>query len=239
MYHIGICDDDEVFIKYIERLFNETGQEIEFLEYRSGEELLCDMQKRTMYDLLILDVRMPGMDGNKTAKEFRKQFANTLLILCSGVCMPTVESFESTPYRYWLKEYTEERMRQEIEGVLDKMKMRSIQPYIMGRKDKKIVKLSLEQVLYISIAKRGTVIHCKKIDEQYASEKKLSDFYEQLEKFDFAYAHNSYIVNLKHVVAVGATELELVNGEKLTVSRARVKEFKKAFAVSLAQKYER
>lgn len=239
MYAIGICDDDEIFIKYIRRLFSETGQEIEFFEYLSGEELICDMQKRTMYDLLILDMQMPGMDGNKTAKEFRKQFPNTLLVFCSGVCAPTVESFETTPYRYWLKEYTEERMRQEIEDVLGKMKTSRVLPYIMGRKENQIVKLSAEQIYYISIAKRGTVLHCENTGDTYTSQKKLADFYEQLGDFGFAYAHNSYIVNLRHVTVVGTKELELVNGEKLTISRARVKEFKKAFAISLAQKYER
>lgn len=239
MYYIGICDDDAIFIKYIKRLFSEIQQPIEFFEYSSGEELICDMQQRTVYDLLILDVQMPGMDGNETAKEFRKQFPNTLLVFCSGVCMPTVESFEATPYRYWLKEYTEERMQQEIEDVLGKMKMSRVQPYIMGRRENQTVKLPLEKIYYISIAKRGTELHGGNAGEIYTSQKRLAEFYEQLEEFGFAYAHNSYIVNLKHVIVVGAKELELVNGEKHTISRARVKEFKKAFAVSLAKKYER
>lgn len=128
MYRIGICDDDPVFIKYIKRLFCEAQREIEFYEYLSGEALIQDMQVRETYDLLILDVQMPGMDGNETARNFRKQFPNTLLVFCSGVCMPTVESFEVTPYRYWLKEYTEERLQQEIAGVLDKIEKSKVMP---------------------------------------------------------------------------------------------------------------
>lgn len=61
MYHVGICDDDPVFIKYIERLF---GEGITFYEYLSGEEMLQDMEKQEKYDLLVLDVALPGMDGN-------------------------------------------------------------------------------------------------------------------------------------------------------------------------------
>ena len=52
------------------------------------------------------------------------------------------------------------------------------------------------------------------------------------------YAHNSYIVNLKYVAIAGTTELEFVNGEKLSVSRNRAKEFIKAFAIHLSYKYE-
>lgn len=238
MYYIGICDDDPIYIKYIKRLFGEGNQNIEFYEYLSGEELIQDMQLRETYDLLILDIQLSGMDGNQTAKEFRKQFPNTILVFCSGVYKPTVESFEATPYRYWLKEYTEERMRQEIREVLDKMQKSKVLPYIMGKKDNQLVKLSPKDISYIAIAKKGTVLYSGISKEKYTSSQKLLEFYEQLKNFSFVYAHNSYIVNLEYVAVVGSKELEFINGEKLTISRARAKEFKKAFAISLAQKYD-
>lgn len=236
MYYIGICDDDPIYIKYMERLFRKTQEVIEFFEYLSGEELICDMEARTSYDLLILDMQLPGMDGNQTAREFRKQFPDTLLVFCSGTCMPTAETFEAAPYRFWLKEYTEERMQQEIGNVFRKMKMSKAAPYIIGKKGTQIVKLSLDQIYYISIAKRGTVLHGRTAEERYTSSEKLVDFYERLKDFGFAYAHNSYIVNLEHVVVVRIKELEFENGEKLTISRSRVKEFRRTFTVSLEQK---
>lgn len=238
MYHIGICDDDPVYIKYIKRLFCDACREIEFYEYLSGEELVRDMQLREAYDLLIVDIQLTGMDGNETAKEFRKQFSNTLLVFCSGVFKPTVESFETTPYRYWLKEYTEEQMEKEIKEILCKMEKSKVMPYIMGKKDNRLMRLSPKQISYIAIAKKGTVLYNGNSKERYTSSKKLPEFYEQLKDFGFVYAHNSYIVNLEYVAVVGPKELEFVNGEKLTISRARSKEFKRAFAVSLAQKYD-
>ena len=36
----------------------------------------------------------------------------------------------------------------------------------------------------------------------------------------------------------GAKELEFMNGEKLTISRARAKEFLEAFAMDLSKKYD-
>lgn len=240
MYRIGICDDDAVFTKYIERLFKEEGIEAEFYEYLSGEELVQDVKERDSFDLLVLDVMMPGMDGNETAKEFRTQFPNTLLVFCSGVCLPTVESFEATPYRYWLKEYTEEKMKSEIKNVLQKMERnRKPSPFVMVKKGSQIVKLPAEQIYYIAIAKKGTVFYCAGENEIYTSARKLAEIYEQLKEFGFVYAHNSYIVNLRHIVVVSLKELELRNGQKLTVSRSRAKEFRKAFVADVAQKYER
>lgn len=238
MYYIGICDDDPVFIEYIKRLICAVDEQVEFYEYLSGKELIQDMQNRERYDLLILDVCMPKMDGNETARKFREQFPDTVLVFCSGVCMPTAESFETTPYRYWLKEYTEERMVKEVEGVFAKVKQNKVAPYIMGKKENQLVKLPAERISHIAIARKGAVIYCGSSEEKYSSPKKVSELYEQLKDFGFVYAHNSYIVNLKHVKVAGQKELELMNGEKLTISRSRVKEFLKRFAIELAGKYD-
>lgn len=238
MYYIGICDDDPVFIEYIKRLICAEDEHVEYYEYLSGKELIQDMQKRERYDLMILDVCLPDMDGNETARKFREQFPDTLLVFCSGVCMPTTESFESTPYRYWLKEYTEERMTREVQGVLAKSRQNRVAPYIMGRRNNQIVKLPAERISHIAITRSGSVIYCGNLKEKYSSQKKVAELYEQLKDFGFVYAHNSYIVNLKHVAVAGPKELELMSGEKLTISRSRAKDFLKRFAIELAGKYD-
>ena len=47
---------------------------------------------------------------------------------------------------------------------------------------------------------KGTMLYCGDSGEKMYSSQKLAEFYEQLKEFGFAYAHNSYIVNLKHVL---------------------------------------
>lgn len=237
MYYIGICDDDPVFIEYIKRLICMENAPVEFYEYLSGKELIQDMQKIERYDLLILDVCLPDMDGNETARKFREQFPDTLLVFCSGVCMPTTESFETTPYRYWLKQYTEERMTKEVQEVFAKLRQKRVVPSIMGKRDNQIAKLSAERISHIAIARKGSVIYCGNLKEKYSSQKRVAELYEQLKDFGFVYAHNSYIVNLKHVAVAGPKELELMSGEKLTISRSRAKEFLKRFTIELAGKY--
>lgn len=54
--------------------------------------------------------------------------------------------------------------------------------------------------------------------------------YAALETQDFAYAHNSYIVNLKHVAKVEGNLLVLMDGTALSISRSRKEEFYQKFA---------
>lgn len=242
MYHVGIVDDSRAFIDYMKRLFHEgvwKEEQVTFYEYSSGEEFVQQMKMQEKYDLLIMDMRLTGMDGHRAAQLFREQHPKTILVFCSGICKPTVESFETAPFRYWLKEYTEERMQKELEIVLEKLRENKVIPYIQGKQSNMMFKIHPKDVEYIEIAKKGSKIHSfsKGKKEVYTSSIKVSEFYSTLKEFGFAYAHNSYIVNMEYVIMVKVEELELKSGEKLTVSRSHSKEFRKLFASRMALKY--
>lgn len=241
MYHIAICDDEEEFLVYMKKIILELEkqEEIVFHEYLSGEALLEELPKTGQCDLLILDIQLQGIDGNETGKKFRQEFPDSVLVFCSGVYLPTVESFEVTPYRYLLKEYTKEHMKQELVPIIEKMKQNQMLPYIVGKKDNNFVKIYTKDIRYIENARRGSLIHCclKGKEEVYGSELKLDQLQEKLQDFGFCYAHNSYLVNLECVMTAGATELELDTGEKLSIARSKVKEFRQRFAYRLAGKY--
>lgn len=246
MYDIAICDDDENFIKYIKRMLLKGDlkkEEICFYEYSSGEEMVNSLNACEKIDLLILDMQMKELDGNGTARLFRDQFPSSVIVFCSGVCLPTVESFETTPFRYLLKEYTDERMLRELDAVVQEVKNKRIEPIVMGTWNYNAVKLKLEEILYISIARNGSNIHVNpkvikyEFENHITSRKRLPELYAILGKYGFEYAHNSYIVNLNHIKRKTTKELELIDGTVLSIARSKEKTLRIAFAKYKAQKY--
>lgn len=246
MYEIIICDDNEGFIKYMERMLLEGGLALEtvnFYEYKSGERLVEKLPEHAKVDLLILDMQMEGLDGNQTAKRFRKQFPLSLLVFCSGVCQPTVTSFEVLPFRYLLKEYTDKRMLEEIKNVIEELKNRAEEIYVVGHYYKDTIRLKPEEITYISIAKHGSQIHTNskimkyELEDKIMCKQKVDELYDKLKAYGFAYAHNSYIVNLRYVKRISATELELQDNVILSISRSKEKNFRADFAKYLAGKY--
>lgn len=246
MYNIAICDDDNKFIKYIKKLLFHSGIEREeafIYEYGSGEELICSLDTCERIDLLILDMQMGRLDGHEAAKYFRKQFPSSVIVFCSGVCLPTVETFETTPFRYLLKEYTDEKMVRELKAVIQEMKKKIIEPQVIGTWGNNMVKLRLEEILYISIARRGSNIYVDpriakyETDNCMLSKKKVSELYHILKPYGFEYAHNSYIVNLDYIKRMNSQELELADGTILSIARSKEKKLKEIFARYKAQKY--
>lgn len=241
-YHIAICDDDESYIEYAKKLFLDLKEKDEtfiFYEYLSGEALLNDLDSKASCDLLFLDVQLTGIDGNATAKAFRDKFPNALLAFCSGVYLPTTESFKAVPFRYFLKSYTQEYMHEELTALCNKMRETKPAPVLPGKRGQQVLRIDLFNVEYIEIAKRGSIIHTFENNEKssYISGTKVSEHFEKLCDFGFAYAHNSYIVNLNFICTITPTELELISGEKLAISRSHSKEFREKFANYLSEKY--
>lgn len=246
MYYIAICDDNDDFIKYIKKMLLKSGlkkEEVFFYEYNSGEELINSINACERIDLLILDMQMKELDGHKTARLFRNQFLSSVTVFCSGVYLPTVESFETAPFRYLLKEYTDERMIQELKAVVQEMRNKLIEPVVIGTWKYSAVKLKLEEILYIAIARNGSSIYVNpkiikyEFENHITSKKKLSELYFILRDYGFEYAHNSYIVNLNHIKRKTIKELELSDGTVLSIARSKEKELRVAFAKYKAQKY--
>jgi len=247
MYQVILCDDDNNFISYMKKMLEKAGLAEEnavFQEYNSGKELLDNITQDTQCDLLILDIQMPGLDGNETAKEFRKLFPNTVLVFCSGECLPTVKSFKVTPFRYLLKEYKDEEIISELKEVLEEVKKRAgyVQA-IEGHYRNGCIKIKVCNIVYIEKWKRGSKIHVHKdcaealFGESILSSYKLDELYELLQDAGFGYAHNSYIVNFNHINKILSNELYIQDKEILTISRTYMNDFKLRYTKWLAAKY--
>lgn len=241
-FYIAICDDDSAYIQYAKNLFlNKKAKEehLIFTEYLSGEELLADLEKSENCDLLFLDMQLTGMDGNATARAFRNKFPDALLIFCSGVYLPSTESFETLPFRYLLKSYSKERMEYELEQIFDKMRSIKPSPILFGKRNRQSCRIHASVIEYIEIAKRGSVIHTFEDGKSvsYTSGLKVSEHYEKLCDFGFVYAHNSYIVHLNSISVITSTEIQLLSGEKLSISRSHTKNFRQKFAAYVSAKY--
>jgi DNA-binding NtrC family response regulator len=82
-----LVDDEERFLATTQKLLSRKGYEA--LTATSGAEAL-DLLKQKLVHVVILDVKMPGMDGIATLKAIKSQFPLVEVIMLTGHA--TVES---------------------------------------------------------------------------------------------------------------------------------------------------
>ena len=81
--------DDEV--SFVETMAKRLGmRNIETISAFSGEECLEALKTHQTLDVIVLDVKMPGMDGIETLKKIKKEFPLIEVIMLTGHA--TVES---------------------------------------------------------------------------------------------------------------------------------------------------
>jgi DNA-binding response OmpR family regulator len=84
---IMLVDDEERFLSTTKKLLTKKG--IDVVTATSGAKAL-EMLQRKYVHVVILDVKMPGMDGNETLREIKSRFPLVEVIMLTGHA--TVES---------------------------------------------------------------------------------------------------------------------------------------------------
>lgn len=242
MFKIAICDDD---INYRTRVKNlivkitDFCPDIFFYEYSSGEELIKDVNQ--MHNLLFLDIQMGEMDGNETAKVFRKLNRDAILIFCTNFQNPTPESFKVQPYRYIMKDLQDQMLKEEMPDIIREMERKTEIRYLNVTEDGNLSRIPVKQILYVSVVKRGALIHqySENGTKEICCRETVKEIYDRLLYEGFEYAHNSYIVNMANIIHVSKNVITLKDKTELNISRSKQKNFDSSFSKFLRLRYKR
>ena len=188
-----------------------------------------------------MDMQLGGMDGDETARLFREKNPEAILVFCSGIRPPTDKTFEVTPFRYLLKQYSDEKFMSEMGRIMDEVMKNRRETCIVAHYRNDFIKVKIKNILYIENAKRGSRIVVSPMSEEASFDKPIlvKEKLVELEKrySQLLFAHNSYLVNVFHVDHIHDNELVLDTGEKLAISRAYQKTFKLGFVKNISSKY--
>ena len=117
--HKLLLIDDEVDVQYsFRRIFDSP--EIELTTASSGEEGLR-LLPRAKPDLVIMDVRMGGMNGLETLRSLRKLDAKLPVILMTayGTTQTAIEAMKLGAYDYLLKPFDVPKLKKLVHDALE------------------------------------------------------------------------------------------------------------------------
>jgi DNA-binding NtrC family response regulator len=99
---ILIVDDEERFRTTLAKLLEK--RQMDVFTVGSGMEAIDEIQRR-LYDVIILDIKMPGLDGIETMAEIKKLQAGLEVILLTGhgTMDTAIDGMRKGAYDYLLK----------------------------------------------------------------------------------------------------------------------------------------
>ena len=224
---IAICDDEAVTRDTLSDFIEKTYHSLDLIvdKYSSGQSLLQALaKKRHSYDLLLLDIEMPGLDGMQTAKRIRQILPELHVVFITSHDEFALSGYEVSAYRFLVKPVQPQKLIEAIESVKEDLLS---QKSIMIRSKGEEAILKIRDILYFEAQNQNVKITLH--NRTYANRSNI-DFYESLLcNDDFYRIHRSYLVNLKYITFIGSRDIKLSNGDLIPVSRLRKTQFTEAF----------
>lgn len=220
MYEIGICDDGENICSQLEEYILEIAKEksiqIDIKIWYSGEELRDYLAEGGYLDILFLDIELCKMTGIDVGDYIRNDLDNRFmqLIYISGKSSYAQQLFKTQPMDFLIKPITKCQISESIETALKIIKKKQERFEFQQGRDHYFI--SQGNILYFESQRRKIIIFTT--DGSFQFYGKLKDIHKTLSE-DFIAIHQSYIINKNHVLRYTYEQVEMKNGDNLTISQ--------------------
>ncbi len=162
MYRVLIADDEPWAVYRLQKLIDWNGKQFEVISTASDGLSALEIIKKEHPDLLLSDIRMPGLDGLKLVREIHSVSPETTVILITGFSEFSYaqEALRQGVFDYLVKPVKKE----ELLGVLDR---------VVKRLEERRAKSDAQAAPAYPPTQTGRIM--KAIDENYTQDLRLTD----------------------------------------------------------------
>lgn len=138
MVRIVALDDEAYWIEALRQITREFfGQEeYEFFSYTNAEKFLFDMEERREYDIVLLDMEMPGTNGLEIGEKVKLKHPESTIIFVTNYVEYAVQAYEVNAFRYIPKVMLKEKLPEAYAYLVKKLKTQEKNsfPYIITKR---------------------------------------------------------------------------------------------------------
>jgi DNA-binding LytR/AlgR family response regulator len=228
------ADDERPALEDLARLLRASPLVAEVEALDGARDVLVAVSRRP-YDGLLLDVRMPGMDGVGLARLIARFAAPPPVVFVSAYETAAVEAFEVRALDYLMKPVSRARLDEALERIAAVRPERSA-----GGDELDLVAvhnprgggtrlLAHASILYVQA--HGDYVRVVSDEGRFLLRASLAEVEARWEALGFVRVHRAYVVNLRRAVEVrpsvnGTAVLVLGEGAQVPIARRQVRELR-------------
>lgn len=220
---ISICDDDAEQRTYLADIVFSWAKRnrhlTELKQYTDAKSFLFDYSEEKDFDILLLDIEMPGMNGIELAKAVRGENAAVQIVFITGYYEYFGDGFDVSALHYLIKPVDEGKLCAVLDKAVEHLVYR--QRSVLLSTSEGDIKVSLADILYVEAQNVYVVIHT--LHGSYRTRMSLGKFSEQLDETFFK-VHRSFVAGLKYIKKITRTDITMINGETIPISRGLYEE---------------
>lgn len=235
MIKIALCDDDpavrDELVAFLNQYRAQRGCELAVATFQNPLDLLDAIERDTRFDVLLLDILMPGQNGIETAREIRRFDNDVKIIFLTSSSEFAVQSYTVNAFYYQLKPLRPESFFSLLDSVLEVCGRERDSSLILRCRDG-ITRVEPKRIEFCEVNHRTLFIHLisGKVLESVGSLDKLEEL---LAGYScFLRFHRSYLVNLDYVQNISYRTVTMSCLAEIPVPRGKYEEIKNAFLKS-------
>lgn len=221
---IALIDDQA---DMLEKLFLTMNKELPLADYytfSSGDEFLKSW-KTGLYDLIIIDVFMPGSLGIEVAHKIRETDVDVRLVFCTTSNEFASESYEVAANYYLHKPISEKSIQRMLKMI--RLDYYEANRFLQLPDGKRVV---LRDIIYTEYYNHTIIIHCKR-GEDIQTRMSQTDWEALLSEHKFFYGCSKGIVVNFYEISKQENGLFLMSdGSMAPISRRKTKDALEAYA---------
>ena len=228
MVKIAICDDEEKSVVLHEKIVKEclqlAGIGYEITTYTQSQNLLYDITDDAFfYDLILLDIEMPGISGMEIPQQIKGYLPNVRIIFVTSHTEYAIDAFELSIFRYVPKNNLEVKLTAAVIDAAKLIELEAGQEYTIQTANR-MEKIPYKDIFYIQRdGKNASIVSSVGTSKV---RKSLQQVFEELNTPEFIFIDRGYIVNVIQIMKISDSTAILKNGEQLPISRSHLQEVK-------------
>lgn len=224
---IAAADDEarqrENIQDYLSQFAAETGIKIQLSLFPSGDALLSGYC--CIYDIVILDIGMPGTNGMDTARKIRELDPDVLIVFVTNLPQYALSGYEVNAVDYILKPVSYADFKKKFRRVVEIANRRQKRRVILESSEG-IRQVPLSDICFVESIGHYLLFHIGA--GIYKVRENMKECESNLQLYGFCRIHKSYLVNLAHIDEIRTDSL-ILHGQVLPVGRSYKDDLVRAF----------
>ncbi len=221
MIRVALVEDDAAYRRQLEEYLcqyqREHGEPFQVHLFSDGDEIAENYTAR--YDIILMDIEMPVMDGMSAAERIRQKDEEVVIIFITNMPQFVMKGYTVDALDYVLKPISYFSFSQRIQRAIARMRKRQ-EKYRMVPVRSGMQKLRVSQITWVEVQNHDLIYHTQQGDIQ--SKGTLAEVEESLDDPAFFRCSKCSLVNLEYVNGISGSDA-MVAGTPVQVSRARKK----------------
>ena len=219
MIRVAVVEDDELYtqqiIGYLKQYEEENGTGFDIACFTDGDGIV--RHYKPAYDLILMDIQMPFLDGMTATEEIRKLDSRVIIMFITNMTDYALRGYTVDAFDYVIKPISYFSFSERISRAIRRLNSRPQKPVTLQIRGG-IARVDMADITYIESQGHTMIYHT--VSGDYAGTDQMNKIEERLSGEGFFRGNKGYLINLAHVESV-QDGVVIVRGTRLALSRGR------------------